>query len=97
MALRTRCRCGCYTGLGGMLCEEPREAFCLSQCSGRGECVAGFCRCLPGAFGADCASTAAGAPPELQGRAEQGARKGRGRAECWGLLLGARGWRGRAR
>ena len=61
-------RCDCPRGMGGDACELGQlERFevpethrddpplCYNDCSGRGECVEGFCRCLPGFFGSDCA------------------------------------------
>ena len=61
-------RCDCPRGMGGDACElgqlerfevpETRRhvpPLCYNDCSGRGECVEGFCRCLPGFFGSDCA------------------------------------------
>ena len=54
-------RCDCPRGMGGDACElgqlerfevpETRRhvpPLCYNDCSGRGECVEGFCRCLPG-------------------------------------------------
>eukprot|EP00964_Phaeocystis_antarctica_P018792 scaffold10351_cov62-Phaeocystis_antarctica.AAC.15 len=46
--------CRCYDGRGGRVCELPWLAFCLNQCSGRGECRSGFCLCEPGWSGTDC-------------------------------------------
>lgn len=61
-------RCDCPRGMHGDACELGQlERFdvpethrddpplCYNDCSGRGECVEGFCRCLPGFFGSDCA------------------------------------------
>ncbi|GAB4813993.1 hypothetical protein N2152v2_001039 [Parachlorella kessleri] len=48
--------CECFQdGLGGPFCETHFEQFCINQCSGRGECRHGFCKCHPGWFGQDCA------------------------------------------
>ena len=50
------CRCACaLDGLAGRTCEDPTEMFCNNQCSGRGDCWLGFCRCHPGWWGHDCA------------------------------------------
>jgi hypothetical protein len=43
--------------------------YCLSQCSGHGECVVGFCKCHAGWYGADCSRKVAGQPLEQGGRA----------------------------
>eukprot|EP00897_Mesotaenium_endlicherianum_P002359 jgi/Mesen1/2150/ME000152S01244 len=50
---RTTCECA-YDGLAGPFCERSTEAFCVSQCSGRGQCSHGFCECIRGWMGADC-------------------------------------------
>ncbi len=56
----TRVRCKCYDGQNAnRLCEPIAPAsseatFCLNQCSGRGECRSGYCR---------CAASHASAPP----------------------------------
>eukprot|EP00201_Polytomella_parva_P016605 CAMPEP_0175065286 /NCGR_PEP_ID=MMETSP0052_2-20121109/15834_1 /TAXON_ID=51329 ORGANISM="Polytomella parva, Strain SAG 63-3" /NCGR_SAMPLE_ID=MMETSP0052_2 /ASSEMBLY_ACC=CAM_ASM_000194 /LENGTH=538 /DNA_ID=CAMNT_0016331791 /DNA_START=174 /DNA_END=1787 /DNA_ORIENTATION=- len=48
-------QCGCsFDGFGGPLCETRHEMTCPGQCSGRGECDLGFCRCDPGWYGTDC-------------------------------------------
>ncbi|KAG2494159.1 hypothetical protein HYH03_007795 [Edaphochlamys debaryana] len=43
---------------------------CMGGCSGAGECVAGFCKCRPGHFGADCSLSLGrdGKPQLLAGR-----------------------------
>ncbi|KAG2486865.1 hypothetical protein HYH03_014548 [Edaphochlamys debaryana] len=47
-------------------CTSPEHASCLLDCHGRGTCVAGWCHCQPGAYGADCAlSTGPGGRPAL--------------------------------
>ena len=63
-------RCDCPRGMGGDACElgqlerfevpETRRhvpPLCYNDCSGRGECVEGFCRCLPGFSGPTAPST----------------------------------------
>ncbi|KAG2484983.1 hypothetical protein HYH03_016277 [Edaphochlamys debaryana] len=55
-ALAARCEALGYKGggPGGMdRCLSPAN-HCLGACSGAGECVAGFCKCAEGKFGADC-------------------------------------------
>ena len=52
-------RCQCYDGEDSELCTplpvpSTEATFCLNQCSGRGECSSGFCRCAAGSHGADC-------------------------------------------
>ncbi|KAF8066266.1 SULTR2 [Scenedesmus sp. PABB004] len=62
---RVRCSCD-MDGYDGELCEVVTETVCPNQCSGHGACARGFCACLPGWFGADCArlsDAAALAPP----------------------------------
>ena len=39
--------------------------FCLNQCSGRGECEGGYCRCEQGSYGVDCSGSSAGGPHAL--------------------------------
>ncbi|GLC66435.1 hypothetical protein PLESTF_000427100 [Pleodorina starrii] len=51
-ALSERCRQLAYPGIESCVSENNR---CLNGCSGRGQCVAGFCHCKPGFFGTDCA------------------------------------------
>lgn len=57
---RPMIQCKCYTGQSAArFCEpiSPRgteSAFCLNQCSGRGECHTGYCHCKWGYHGADC-------------------------------------------
>ncbi|KAG1658531.1 hypothetical protein FOA52_008417 [Chlamydomonas sp. UWO 241] len=47
--------CGCsLETLTGRDCEKPSQAFCMNQCSGRGWCDEGFCRCDDGWYGTDC-------------------------------------------
>ena len=47
-------RCMCHAGFVGVACERLNPRECINGCSGRGACLARFCRCLPGWFGADC-------------------------------------------
>ncbi|KAK9909083.1 hypothetical protein WJX75_006916 [Coccomyxa subellipsoidea] len=56
-------RCTCLIdGVAGPTCDEPTEMVCPNQCSGRGECWFGFCRCHDGWYGHDCAQLASGHP-----------------------------------
>ncbi|KAG2488354.1 hypothetical protein HYH03_013044 [Edaphochlamys debaryana] len=47
-------------GLSGTMCDIVTEETCLNQCSGHGECDAGYCRCNKGWYGHDCARKKAG-------------------------------------
>ncbi|KAK3256185.1 hypothetical protein CYMTET_34667 [Cymbomonas tetramitiformis] len=49
--------CFCYQGFHGKTCEHSEYSFCLNQCSGRGNCINGFCHCEAGWWGIDCAQT----------------------------------------
>ena len=56
---------GCYEGRTGLYCEQPKQSFCLRDCSARGRCDSGFCWCDKGWFGVDCSQavhTPHGAP-----------------------------------
>jgi len=46
----------------GPFCDVPVEHTCANQCNGRGECHMGFCRCLEGWYGHDCAQRRKGHP-----------------------------------
>ncbi len=59
-ACARRCHCD-LDGLGGDFCEAPLEQTCMNQCSGRGACYLGFCKCHAGWYGHDCALRAVGA------------------------------------
>lgn len=49
--------CPCIEdGVTGLLCDQVRENFCVNQCSGRGQCDKGFCKCDLGYYGQDCAN-----------------------------------------
>ena len=52
--------CQCYEDAAGRRCELPVESFCLNQCSGRGACERGYCRCDVGWAGEDCSTPLAG-------------------------------------
>ena len=41
-------------GYTGDACETKASDWCLVGCSGRGECVRGFCRCRPPYYGLGC-------------------------------------------
>jgi hypothetical protein len=50
----------------GTVCSEEElmavlEGRCANSCSGRGQCVHGFCVCKPGYYGQDCSIAATGA------------------------------------
>jgi len=61
---RMSIRCSmCYEGWTGPLCETPRQAFCLRDCSGHGWCDSGFCWCEDGWFGVDCSQHRSRPPP----------------------------------
>lgn len=36
-------------------CDRQSRSFCPNQCAGNGNCTRGFCKCLPGFYGGDCA------------------------------------------
>eukprot|EP00899_Mesostigma_viride_P014369 jgi/Mesvir1/22933/Mv19447-RA.1 len=46
--------CSCIIGMMGPVCENPCSLGCVNECSGRGECIAAWCKCQPGWFGIDC-------------------------------------------
>eukprot|EP00899_Mesostigma_viride_P009648 jgi/Mesvir1/18685/Mv17176-RA.2 len=46
--------CNCNLGYEGSRCELPCKLGCVNECSGRGECLAAWCRCQQGWFGIDC-------------------------------------------
>ena len=50
-------RCVCVDGAFGPNCEHVSSNNCLHDCSGRGLCVHGFCRCDAGSFGVDCSDS----------------------------------------
>ena len=53
------------TSLDSVATSSLSSHFCLNQCSGRGECEGGYCRCERGSYGADCSANAAGGPLAL--------------------------------
>ena len=49
-------RCDCMIdGRAGSNCEDVTEQACIAQCSGHGDCLAGWCKCFTGYYGHDCA------------------------------------------
>jgi hypothetical protein len=50
-------RCACYEGYSGTECESPTPSttVCMANCSGRGECHKGWCKCRWPFWGTDCA------------------------------------------
>ncbi|KAG2489065.1 hypothetical protein HYH03_012501 [Edaphochlamys debaryana] len=57
---RRGCACDTEPSLSGRMCEHVLEDACPNQCSGHGECDAGYCRCFPGWYGQECARKRAG-------------------------------------
>ena len=53
-------RCTCFDGYFGDGCAERVKQFCLNDCSGKGTCEHGLCRCDEAHFGADCSQLTAG-------------------------------------
>ena len=53
-------RCTCFDGYFGDGCAERVKQFCLNDCSGKGTCEHGLCRCDETHFGADCSQLTAG-------------------------------------
>ena len=49
--------CQCDSHRLGRACERSSSPTCYNDCSGRGTCVDGFCRCRPPHFGPGCAYT----------------------------------------
>ena len=62
--------CECYEGFEGPSCATPERAHtaCLGNCSGRGQCMKGWCHCRPGFWGSDCSRDAAGRGPRCTAR-----------------------------
>ncbi|KAG1665166.1 hypothetical protein FOA52_005547 [Chlamydomonas sp. UWO 241] len=59
--------CGCnLDGHDAPNCSHTYEMVCPNQCSARGECNLGFCKCHEGWYGTDCARKVAGAELEPQ-------------------------------
>ncbi|KAG2493469.1 hypothetical protein HYH03_008286 [Edaphochlamys debaryana] len=58
--IRSNCGCGSDEGLTGWVCSTVKEQTCPNQCSGHGECDAGYCRCHQGWYGHECARKKAG-------------------------------------
>ncbi|KXZ45350.1 hypothetical protein GPECTOR_55g256 [Gonium pectorale] len=68
--------CGCIMdGWQGAYCDQPIETFCINQCSGRGECQTGFCKCYEGWYGMDCSRQRASAKEKTTGDHEPGGSK----------------------
>ncbi|KAG1660242.1 hypothetical protein FOA52_007639 [Chlamydomonas sp. UWO 241] len=55
--------------LGGNCMHEPGSGHCINACNARGVCLAGFCLCDAGFYGADCSLSldASGRPALLAG------------------------------
>jgi hypothetical protein len=70
----------CYDGRTGPLCETPKRAFCLRDCSGHGTCDLGFCWCEDGWFGIDCSQHRTLPPPPPLSQ-QQGAESAAGASD----------------
>ncbi|KXZ45471.1 hypothetical protein GPECTOR_54g212 [Gonium pectorale] len=46
--------CKCLGFFKGKMCEEPLNEHCYQNCSGRGTCSGGWCKCDPGYWGLGC-------------------------------------------
>lgn len=56
-------KCPCVIdGLTGPNCDIVIERACANQCSARGECLSGFCKCAYGWYGHDCGQRRADVP-----------------------------------
>ncbi len=70
---RVAIRCEhCYEGRAGRFCEQPKRAFCLRDCNGRGRCDSGFCWCERGWYGIDCGERSDGGADAPRLQDEQG-------------------------
>ena len=50
-------KCVCVDGAYGANCESVSSNNCVHDCSGRGQCIHGFCHCDAHFFGVDCSDT----------------------------------------
>ena len=74
-------QCPCIydgTANSSLYCSVRTKQFCLNDCSARGQCDMGFCRCDEGFFDVDCSqhvdATLLVRPPEDLPELEQGGR-----------------------
>ena len=81
------CALPCPAGFGNAPdCDVPLPGtYCPNQCSGRGECVGGFCACAPEWWGADCSLIARADGNEAS--AERSRRDAKPRAPAAGGTL----------
>lgn len=70
--------CSCYEDRVGGACQVPVRSFCLNQCTGRGECVRGWCVCGDGWAGSDCSVPLGGGSGGGGGKGAGGGREGAG-------------------
>lgn len=63
----SRCRCDPF--YSGSACERHASLWCWADCSGRGTCHDGFCRCDMPFYGPGCAFSANGSSSRLVGKA----------------------------